>query len=424
MFVFIKKNKLMRYLIALFFIQSFAFAQVVPVEIVGDATSGFQLMRDGKPYYVKGVGGSTELQKAKDYGANSLRTWSAENAKQVLDEAHELGLTVCMGLWAQHERHGFDWSNLTAVKLQLEFFEKVVREHKDHPALLMWAVGNEVDLFYTNFDVWKHINDIALMIKEVDENHPVITVTAGLDVAEIKLINKYAPALDMIGINTYGGIDFVSQGLRNFGWEKPYLITEWGPNGHWESPTTSWGVPIEQTSTEKAASYSHRYDVIASDEKMCLGSYVFLWGFKQETTSSWYGLFLKDGSETAVMDVLIEKWSGIKPSNFAPNIHSFTINSKTPIESVKLQPKEKMVLDVVADDANSDELTYLLEIVPESTDKKSGGDLERAPKAVYSKTSDSANLVIKAPAKGNYRLFLTVQDGENSATANFPFLVE
>lgn len=415
---------MMRYLIALFFIHSFAFAQVIPVEIVGNANIGFQLMRDGKPYYVKGVGGSTELEKAKQYGANSLRTWSADNAKEILDQAHALDLTVCMGFWAQHERHGFDWSNLTAVKLQLESFEKVVNEIKDHPALLMWAVGNEVDLFYTNFDVWKHINDIALMIKENDKNHPVITVTAGLDVAEIKLINKYAPALDMIGINTYGGIDFVAQGLRNFGWEKPYLITEWGPNGHWESPTTSWGVAIEQTSTEKAASYSKRYDVIAADNKMCLGSYVFLWGFKQETTSSWYGLFLKDGSETAVMDVLIEKWSGKKPPNFAPHIHAFKINQKTPIESLKLQPKENMNLEVVADDANGDDLTYLLEIVPESTDTKAGGDYEKAPKATYSKNLKDANVTIKAPVKGNYRLFLTIKDAENSATANFPFLVE
>ena len=50
----------------------------------------------------------------------------------------------------------------------LESFAKVVDEVKDHPALLMWAVGNEVDLFYSNFDVWKHINDIALMIKSKD----------------------------------------------------------------------------------------------------------------------------------------------------------------------------------------------------------------------------------------------------------------
>ena len=60
------------------------------------------------------------------------------------------------------------------------------------------------------------------------------------------------------------------------------MITEWGPNGHWESPTTTWNVPIEQTSTEKAASYGERYDIIANDSINCLGSYVFLWGQKSK----------------------------------------------------------------------------------------------------------------------------------------------
>lgn len=414
----------MRLTLLFLFIQAFCFAQVIPVEVV-KTESGFELIREGKPYYVKGVGGSVELEKAKAYGANSFRTWSADNAMEILDKAQKEGLTVCMGLWAQHERHGFDWSNELAVKLQLESFAKVVDEIKDHPALLMWAVGNEVDLFYSNFDVWKHINDITLMIQEKDPNHPVITVTAGLDVAEIKLINKYAPALDMIGINTYGGIGFISQGLRNFGWKKPYLITEWGPNGHWESPTTSWGTPIEQTSTEKATSYSERYDIIAADKDMCLGSYVFLWGFKQETTSSWYGLFLKDGSETGVMDVLIEKWSGKKPQNFAPGINTFTINGKNAYESVKLKSKSSMAIDLDAYDMNEDDLSYHFEIVPESTDIKAGGDFEKSPESVFSKIFFKSNPSIKAPSnKGKYRLFVVVKDQEKSATANIPFLVE
>lgn len=413
----------MRYIYILLLLHTVAFAQVVPVEIV-KKDNGFQLLRGGEPYYIKGVGGIDYLEQAKEYGANSFRTWSTENAKEQLDKAHELGMTVCLGFWAQHERHGFDWSNEIGVKLQLEAFSKVVDEVKDHPALLMWAVGNEVDLFYTNFDVWKHINDIALMIKEKDPYHPVTTVTAGLDVAEVKLIQKYAPSLDLLGVNTYGGLDFAIESLPYYGWDKPYMITEWGPNGHWESPTTDWGIPIEQTSTEKAKSYKERYEMIFEDSEDCLGSYVFLWGFKQETTSSWYGLFLKDGTQTSVMDILIEKWSGKKPDNLAPDLNSFTINSKNAYQSVKVDKRSQMEVEIDAFDPNNDKLSYHIEIVPESTNTKAGGDYEEAPTAVFQKIYSTNKFNVKAPSKsGSYRLFVVIKDGEKGATANIPFLV-
>ena len=55
----------MRYLFIFIFIHSIAFAQVVPVEIVKSET-GYQLLRGGEPYYIKGVGGLENLQKAKE----------------------------------------------------------------------------------------------------------------------------------------------------------------------------------------------------------------------------------------------------------------------------------------------------------------------------------------------------------------------
>jgi hypothetical protein len=51
--------------------------------------NGFSLMRNGSPYYVKGVGGEVNLGKVLEIGGNSIRTWGSENAQQVLDEAHK-----------------------------------------------------------------------------------------------------------------------------------------------------------------------------------------------------------------------------------------------------------------------------------------------------------------------------------------------
>lgn len=402
----------------------------VKVEMRQDASTGkWQLYRGGEPYYIKGVGGQTEMDRAVAYGANSVRTWGAGEAIAILDEAHKRGLTVLFGLWVGCERQGFDYNDTKAVQAQLERFTEVVKEYKDHPAILMWGIGNETDLFYSDFKVWDAIEDIAKMIKEEDPYHPTMTVTAGLDVAEVQLIKERAPHIDVYGINTYGGLIGIDKEMRAYGWDKPYVITEWGPNGHWEVAKTAWGVPVEQTSTEKAISYEKRYkEGIARDEEMCVGSYVFLWGQKQETTPTWYGLFLEDGSETEVMDVLEKSWSGKYPENRSPSIASMTMNGKKPLDNVYVKPRAEVKFKIKTTDPDGDVLKYRWEILPESTDIKSGGDKESRPEPVeiiIKEGSKNGTLNFKAPRKeGAYRLFAYIYDGNgNAATANFPFYV-
>lgn len=432
----------MRSLISVFtFVSAFCSAAVFGQEAAGQQFDGpikteirgepgnWQLYRGGEPYYIKGVGGQTRLDKAVEYGANSVRTWGAAEAINTLDKAHEKGLSVVFGLWVGVERQGFDYNDGKAVQAQLEAFTEVVKKYKDHPAILLWGVGNENDLFYSDFKVWNAINDIAKMIHEVDGNHPTMTVTAGLDVAEVQLIKDRAPYIDILGVNTYAGLIGIDKEMRSFGWEKPYIVAEWGPSGHWEVPKTEWGAPIEQTSREKAASYKKRYqEGIARDPEMCVGSYVFLWGQKQETTPTWYGVFLEDGRETEVTDVLQYVWTGSYPENRAPTLHDITIEGKGRYESVYVQPGTYITAKVEAEDPDGDPITYEWEILPESTDIKSGGDAESRPESVDFKRRDSSDpsvLFFRTPRKeGPYRLFCYVGDGKGkAAVANIPFFV-
>lgn len=401
---------------------------MIKVEIK-QSEQGWELLRGGKPYYVNGVGGSVHLDRAKAYGANSIRTWSSADAAKVLDDAHAKGMTVLFGLWVGQERQGFDYEDTKAVQAQLEQFTEVVKTYKDHPALLMWGIGNENDLFYNDFSVWNAINDIAKMIHEQDPNHPTMTVTAGLDVAEVQLIQERAPHIDILGINTYGGLIGIDKQLRAFGWEKPYMITEWGPNGHWEVAKTSWGVPLEQSSTLKADWYKKRYTQgIAEDTEMCIGSYVFLWGQKQETTPTWYGIFLEDGSETEVVDVLEYVWSGDWPANKSPMLESYTLNGKEQSESIKVSRRQKSSVALKVVEPENEPLKYRLEILPESTDIKAGGDRESRPASLdimFEETETDGTFTFSAPKKsGPYRLFIYAYDGhQNAAVANIPFYV-
>jgi len=394
----------------------------------------FQLYVNNTPFYIKGAGLEFgQITTVAAHGGNSFRTWRTENGeqtgKEVLDEAQKNGLMVTMGIEVARERHGFDYNNKAAVKAQLDQIKKEVLSLKDHPALLMWAVGNELNLRANNPKVWDAVNDISKMIHEVDPNHLTTTTLAGISQYEIDLIKNRCGDLDLLSIQIYGKLGELPKQIKEYGWNGAYMVTEWGATGHWEVPKTEWGVPIEENSTVKAANYLKRYrEGIEADSLQCIGSYVFLWGQKQERTPTWYGVFLEDGKETESVDVMHYVWNGVWPKNKTPQVVSFVINNKTAYENVVLKANETSLAILKIQDPENDTLNYRWEILPESTDLQDGGDFEKRPSAIEFTVilNKEGELQFNAPAeKGDYRLFGYVDDGQgHAATANVPFKVK
>lgn len=390
--------------------------------------AGYQLIRNGQPYFIKGAGGTVQLSRVAAYGGNSVRTWDTKNGKQILDSAQKYGLTVLMGLPVAAERHGFNYDDPVAVKKQLERVRAEVLKLKDHPALLAWGIGNELNLSYQNPKVWDAVNEIATMIHKEDPNHPASTVLAGINKREIDYIKLNAKAIDILAINTYADLAKLPEQMLSMGWEGPYMVTEWGPTGHWECLQTSWKAPIEESSSEKAAVYKSRYLYgIAKDKAKCLGSYVFLWGQKQERTPTWYGIFTEKGEESEVVDVMQYLWTGAYPKNKAPHIYAFQLDGKMAINSIQLKAGDTYEAMLDAVDPDNDPLSYRFEILPEATKVGEGGDYEERPSAVQAglKTLENGKVKMTAPTqKGAYRLFVYVSDGhQNVGTANIPFYV-
>ena len=414
-------------IVAVFLGQTQLYAQKpIPVKIV-KTDDGFQLLRNGKPYFIKGAGGTNYVEKLKEYGGNSIRTWSSNNAQAILDEAQNLGLTVTLGLSTATERHGFNYDDEVAVKKQLDKLREEVRKYKDHPALLAWGIGNELNLHYSNTKVWDAVEGIAKMIKSEDKNHLVTTMLAGINQKEIDLIKSKCPSLDLIAVQVYGGLAGVPDQIRQVGWDKAYMVTEWGPTGHWEGPQTPWKASIEETSKEKAAVYKSRYEASIASDKNCLGSYVFLWGQKQERTPTWYGLYTEDGLENEVVDVMQYLWTGQWPDNKAPRLDSLRLNGKKATDFIYLKSGEKYNTEVYVEDPDNDKIEVRWEILHESTDLKEGGDRESKPHRVDGLLTEVSlkQASLTAPTKaGAYRIFVYVTDGNNHvATANIPFFV-
>jgi hypothetical protein len=328
-----------------------------------------------------------------------------------------------VGVWLGHERHGFDWNDPAAIARQRKMVEDAVVAYRDHPAVLSWGLGNEMEGVGDKAVIWREVNWLARRIKELDPKHPVMTVVANVSPAKLAAIKEHAPDIDILGINAYAGVADMADRLRAENWTRPYCITEFGLPGPWESPHTSWKAPIEPTSREKTESTATAQAAITADPR-CLGSYAFLWGQKQEATASWFGMFLPSGEKTARVDVMARAWTGDWPANRAPLLDA----AEMPFAGRELTAGESHQVSVRYSDPENDPLTFRWEVREESRDRREGGDAEQQPPSVPGavvRSDDHGAAEIRIPEKpGAYRLFVTVTDAQGSgAVDNWPFLV-
>jgi hypothetical protein len=405
-----------------------------PVRVeVARTDAGYVLMRGGQPYTVRGAGMEIDdIARFAANGGNSIRTWTTDSEVQdvgrLLDEAHAHGVTVALGLPMQPERHGFDYDDPVAVAAQRESLRDDVLRYRDHPALLAWIVGNELNHSYASPRVFDAVEDVARMIRELDPNHPVTTAIAGFNTGVLAEALARAPSLHFLSFQLYGGLFSLPEGFRSSGFTQPFMITEWGTIGYWEMEKTSWGAPVELTSSEKADVILRAWhEVLAAFPGQLIGSYVFFWGQKQERTPTWFGLLLEDGEQTEAVDVMHLAWTGTPAANRTPRVNSLHIDGQGSRDSVTLVAGRTYETAFEVVDPDGDPLRYRWEVKRESDATQAGGDFEERIGNIGGLLGDAAapTTTIAVGKPGRYRLFAyAFDDHGHAAHANIPFLVE
>lgn len=409
------------------------------VTIQKNADNQYQFYVNNQPFRIKGVGFETNrFRELKDAGGNAFRTWRTDNAHMELDSAAKYGFKVALGLDIDKELHDFDYNDEAAVAEQLEELKKQVLEFKDHPNLLCWVAGNELNLLFdekgglklVNPKTYIALNELVQFIHEVDPYHPVTTTFAGGMKEHVELCRKYCPDLDFLSYQVYGGLGDIHKMAREAAPDMPFVVTEFGPMGHWEMPATSWGREIEEPSTAKAQGYAGRMKAAFGEnpDGLCLGGFAFLWGQKQERTPTWYGVLGKNGEITATVDELTKIWTGDYPSNRAPSVDQIFIDGNGPMDNVTLAPLSEHIASVDISDTENETLDITYIIMSEVRERSDGGAFEQEPEEIPFEHRLNANgdLVFTAPTEeGDYRLFVYAHDGERKmGYSNIPFYVK
>jgi hypothetical protein len=395
----------------------------------------FNLFIEGKQTYIKGVGGTNRLDIAAQNGSNAFRTWggSVESIKKDLEKAHANNMYIMQGISLTKDSASyFNEEYKNRVRAQVK---TLAETFKDEPHILAWGLGNEIDhQNQANFGAaWQFVDELAELIKSIDKRHLVSTVITH-NARALDSVAKYAPHLDYLGINSYGAISGLEKMVENSTYKGAYMVTEWGPTGFWEMPSTTWRAPIEQTSEEKRIVYEERYNKYILASKRCLGSFVFLWGQKEERTPTWFSMFVENGVEglplkgekTPMVEAMQRVWTGKELAQTAPIVQSFTIDGKKVAENVSIGSGKPFKGEVIAYDKEEKKLAYLWEILKEATVLGSGGSPEPRPERVGNVvTTDTNSYTTSISEPGNYRLFVYVLDNTGFvSTANIPFQVK
>ncbi|MCP4691308.1 MAG: hypothetical protein GY859_24895, partial [Desulfobacterales bacterium] len=171
----------------------------------------------------------------------------------------------------------------------------VVNAYKNHPAILMWAIGNEwnVNLFHNAYSTVQQAAEAAeqaaQLVKSLDANHPVASIYGEVNIpgqspSTYVIVNTICSSVDVWGLNIYRGPEFYT------------LFTDWASNTNKPMFLSEFGIdsfhttqyypnPIDGYSdVQEQADWNHDLWVDISGElsadnpaNVCLGGAFFEW---------------------------------------------------------------------------------------------------------------------------------------------------
>ena len=254
-----------------------------PPTMTGVEIRDRQLLVDGEPFHIKGVnwnpvprGGvhpqdidfsgfvEQDAVLMQAAGINLVRTYETILDSTVLDVLHQHGIYVMSTVYI--------WGGAPVDSV----IEKV-NATKNHPAILMWAVGNEWNYngLYNGLSFDESLNRVgeaARLIKQHDPSRPVATIYGEMPSEDVI---ARLPDIDTWGLNVYRGIGFGDLfdtfASRS---EKPMFLGEYGAdayNANIDAEDQAAQAEATRVLTEAIVSES------AVNGGPCIGGVIFEW---------------------------------------------------------------------------------------------------------------------------------------------------
>ena len=391
-----------------------------------------------KSFRINGVCGDRDIERLASFGVNTIRGYTISKPEEMLsrlDRYEELGLKMVISEWMPHhgenkDHRGWTWDfdYEEAGDGLVERFTAKVEAIGDHPAILMWGLGNEVHLDEP------YLRTVNRMSEAVHERFPAHLTSLTMINAKPEAIEKikaFAPDLDVIGVQSYSP-GAVRNSIRNMEehWRKPFYVSEFNTKGPWNFGKTEWGEAFDEPEDAKLEDLADCYRAIDASP-LCLGSTIFVWGYFRNNRPTYFSLLLdehpdgpaaKDGKSDLLMtpraEWMVEHFTQ-QPfrGNRAPVLTK--LETADGQRWASAEPGDRIRVRLAATDPDGDGVRYACWVL----DSKPG-----RPKAVSGPFEfDAVETVdLPAPAKpGEYLVMAYALDGRGGGSAStLPLLVK
>jgi hypothetical protein len=396
------------------------------------ADGRYTIIRNGKPFKLKGGGGYSHFSDLRNAGGNTMRTWDTTHLDRILDSARANGIAIIAGLPLPNSNDSKFYNDPAVVNARQERFQTLIRKYRSHPALLMWCLGNELDFPYklTYKRFYESFNALTDMIHREDPDHPVTTTILNFNQKYIFNIRLRCD-IDVISFNVFNSLHAFRKDLTGFAWfwSGPYMLLEWGINGPWQgSDYTAWGAYIEDTSTKKAEIYKNRYRIeMPLEDPRYLGSCVFFWGHKQETTHTWFSIFDETGGASETLATMQYLWTGTTSKVRYPDVKYMLLNKKGAKDNIMLNPATTASAEVLMSSDIKDIKSIKWQVFREDwyRENNKNSTARLVPLITSTGSASSMKITFTSPREeGPYRIFATIYDHSgNFASCNTPFYI-
>lgn len=169
------------------------------------------------------VGGEEGVKMMAKAGIRTVRTYYPPS-EDLLDAFAKYGIKVIVGFPHYDDRnHTSYYSEDKQPYLGNELidisrggYQVYIQRYKDHPAILMWELGNEYNYLFREHqewlpleDWWQELKEATTEIHRIDPNHPVSTTLADMYLSD-DVPQAEAAGVDVIGLNCYRWDDYSS----------------------------------------------------------------------------------------------------------------------------------------------------------------------------------------------------------------------